>query len=275
MNELRDVLDWRVRLRFHRLRRGVSQAEVARRSGLSLRAIKAYEHGDRHPSADALNAIVTALGLSPEESNPIRAGAGYAVDFTALFDRRYIFDLAVAQRQLDQLPWPAFITNQATLVIAFNRPTAIVLDVEPDLDFPDPAERNLLGYANQPRFTRCLQNFDEVVGMLIGLAKGDPRASADAERQPPWSQAAVERFLQGDPAYIRPFLELWEKQPPIPHRTRHVYEVYWRYRGEQPALRFIASLSPADIWNELWWNEWTPADPDTATRLADILRARH
>ena len=274
MNELRDLLDWRARLRELRLHRGITQAEVARRSGLSPRAIKAYEHGDRHPSADALDAILTAIGLAPEESNPIRAGAGYAIDFTALFDRRYIFDEAVAQQQLDRLPWPAFITNQATLVVAFNRPMAIVLDVEPELDFPDPAERNLLGYANQPRFTRCLQNFDEVVGMLVGLAKGDPRAQVDVERQPPWSQAAVERFLQGDPAYIRPFLELWERQPPIPHRTRHVYEVHWRYRGEPPALRFLASLSPADIWNELWWNEWTPADLVTATRLADLVRPR-
>lgn len=273
MSEFREALDWRTRLRDHRLRLDVPQTELARRSGLSLTAIKAYERGTRHPSADALNAILAALGLPPEAANPIRAGAGYAIDFSALFEGRYIFDLAVAQAQLDRLPWPAFVTNQATLVVAFNRPMAIVLDVEPEIDFPDPVERNLLGYANQPRFTRSLENFDEVVGMLIGLAKGDPRVQADPERPPPWSANAVARFLQGDPAFIRRFLDLWEKAPAIPHRTRHVYDVRWRYRGEPPAFHFIASLSPADIWNELWWNEWVPADPATASRLERLLQS--
>jgi transcriptional regulator with XRE-family HTH domain len=270
VNEFRQALDWPIRLRDHRLRLGIAQTELARRTGLSLTAVKAYENGARHPSRDALDVIIAALGLPPEEANPIRAGAGYAINFTALFEGRYLFDLATAQDQLDRLPWPAFITNQATLVVAFNRPMAIVLDVEPETDFPDPSQRNLLGYANQPRFTDSLENFDEVVGMLIGLAKGDPRVQADPERPPPWSAGAVARFLQGDPAFIRRFLDLWEKAPPIPHRTRHVYDVRWRYRGRPPALRFIGSLSPADIWNELWWNEWIPADTDTANRLQEL-----
>ncbi len=268
MSDFRGALDWRQRIRDERLRRSIAQTELARRAGLSLTAVKAYERGARRPSLHALNAIIGAIGLSPDEANLIRAGAGYAIDFTALFDGRYIFDLAVAQQQLNRLPWPAFITNQATVVVAFNQQFATLLDVDPERDFPDPAERNLLAYANQPRFTSALENFDEVVGMLIGLAKGDPRVQADAERPAPWSQAAVERFLQGDPSFIRRFLALWERQPPIPHRTRHVYEVRWRYRGEPPALRFIASLSPADIWNELWWNEWVPAD---TTHLARIV----
>jgi transcriptional regulator with XRE-family HTH domain len=253
----------------------MTQPELASRSGLSLTAVKAYERGVRRPSADALEAIVAALGLSPDEANPIRAGAGFAINFSALFDHRYIFDLAVAREQLDRLQWPAYITNQSTLVVAYNAPFETLLDVDIPREFPDPAERNLIAYASDPRFTRGLENFDEVVGMLIGLAKGDPRVEApDVDRAPPWSTEAITKFLEGDPAFIRPFLALWEKQPPIPHRTRHVYEVRWRYRGQPPALRFVASLSPADIWNELWWNEWVPADGDTHRRLAAIIGDR-
>ena len=106
--------------------------------------------------------------------------------------------------------------------------------------------------------------------MLIGLAKGDPRVKADPERPPPWSADAVARFLQGDPSFIRRFLDLWEQAPAIPHRTRHLYEVRWRYRGKQPSLRFVAALSPADIWNELWWNEWVPADARSYAALAAL-----
>ncbi len=173
MNEFQQALDWRTRLRDARVARGVTFAELARRTGLSVSALKAYESGRRHPSPTALDEIIAAVGIAHEEGNPIRAGAGFAIDFAALFDQRYVFDLRIAQQQLDRLPWPAYITNQATLVVAFNRPFATLLGVEPEIDFPDPAERNLLAYANQPRFTRCLENFDEVVGMLIGLAKGD------------------------------------------------------------------------------------------------------
>jgi transcriptional regulator with XRE-family HTH domain len=272
MNDFRPSLDWRAQIREHRQRLGVTQPELARRTGLSLTAVKAYENGKRRPSTDALDAILVALGLAPEQANPIRAGAGYAINFSALFDNRYIFDREFAQQQADRLPWPVYITNQATLVVVYNRAFEALLDVDVEREFPDPAERNLLAYASEPRFTRGLENFDEVVGMLIGLAKGDPRVEADVERPPPWSAEAVQKFLQKDPAFIRPFLELWEKQPPIPHRTRHVYEVHWRFRGEPPALRFIASLSPADLWDELWWNEWTPADARTHDRLAEIVR---
>jgi transcriptional regulator with XRE-family HTH domain len=270
MNDFRPSLDWRTQLRDQRLRLGIAQTELARKTGLSLTAIKAYESGKRRPSADALEAIIKALGLSPELANPIRAGAGFAINFSALFDNRYIFDSVIAQRQLDMLPWPAFITNQATLVIAYNQQFETLVDVDIKREFPDPEERNMMAYASDPRFTRALENFDEVVGMVIGLAKGDPRVEADVDRPPPWSAEAIAKFMQGDPAFIKPFLELWEKQPPIPHRTRHVYEVHWRYKGETPALRFIATLSPADIWNELWWNEWCPADADSAQRLAAI-----
>lgn len=272
MGDFRPALDWRAEIRRHRTRLGITQPELARRSGVSLTAVKSYETGTRHPSAAALDAILLGLGLAPEQANPIRAGAGYAVDLAGLFQNRFLFDPAVAQEQLDRLPWPACITSQSTLVIAFNAALAKLVDVQPDVEFPDPAERHLLAVVSLPRFTRSLENFDEVVGVLVGLAKGDPRFPANVERTTPWSQDALARFLHNDPAFIRPFLELWEKQPPIPHRTRHIFDVRWRYRGEGPALRFIASLSPADIWNDLWWLEWVPADAVTWSAMETIAR---
>lgn len=270
MHELDRTLDWRTRLRDHRLRLGVAQTELARRTGLSLTAVKAYERGVRKPSATALDAILLALGLSPEQANPIRAGAGFAIDFAQLFEQRFVFELETAQAHMDRLPWPAFLTNQASTVVGYNHAFEALLDVDIAHEFPDAADRNMLAYASEPRFARGLENIDELVGLLVGLAKGDPRFAANAEQTTPWSQEAVERFLQKDPAFIRMFLELWEKRPPIPHRTRHMYEVRWRYRGEPPALRFIASLSLADIWNDVWWNEWTPATPADFRRLVEI-----
>ncbi|MBI4897467.1 MAG: helix-turn-helix transcriptional regulator [Actinobacteria bacterium] len=59
---------------------GLSQAELARRAGLSRSVVNAYEHGTRQPGVDALARIAAAggmrLALQPrvETIDPSRAG---------------------------------------------------------------------------------------------------------------------------------------------------------------------------------------------------------
>lgn len=89
MNEFKDTFDWRTSLREHRKRRRLSQPEVARRSGLSVSAVRSYENGDRHPSPEALQAIIDAIGIPVEGANPIRAGAGYAIDWREILHEKY------------------------------------------------------------------------------------------------------------------------------------------------------------------------------------------
>lgn len=59
---------------------GLSQAEIARRAGLTRSVVNAYEHGARQPGVDALARIAAAagmrLGFTPSVSavDPVRAG---------------------------------------------------------------------------------------------------------------------------------------------------------------------------------------------------------
>jgi len=46
-----------------RERSGLSQAELARRAGITRSVLNAYEHGKRQPGADALVAILAAAGF--------------------------------------------------------------------------------------------------------------------------------------------------------------------------------------------------------------------
>lgn len=46
-----------------RLRAGVSQAELARRSGVPRTVVNAYERGAREPGVDALERLANAAGL--------------------------------------------------------------------------------------------------------------------------------------------------------------------------------------------------------------------
>lgn len=59
---------------------GLSQAEMARRAGLTRSVVNAYEHGSRQPGVDALARIAEAAGMriafTPRVAavDPLRAG---------------------------------------------------------------------------------------------------------------------------------------------------------------------------------------------------------
>ena len=53
------LLEWRER-------RGLTQEELARRSGLGVRSIAVYERGERRPSQERLARLCIALDLDPE-----------------------------------------------------------------------------------------------------------------------------------------------------------------------------------------------------------------
>lgn len=266
--------DWRAALRAHRVARRISRPEVARRSGLSLSTVKAYECGNRHPSRAALDAIVRALGLSHDEANPIRSGAGFAIDWRAVIGRRYIVDLDVLRAQADDTPWPVFITNQGSYVLHWNPAFALLWDVDVERDFPDPLTRNLLSGASIARFTRCIVSYDETMAFFLGMIKGDPRAASDFEHPAPWHHDAMAKVVEGDPSELRRLLDAWERTAPIQHQIRHHYPVAWRYHGDGPVLRFRGVLTPCDIWNELNWQEWVPADAETHARMAAIMSSQ-
>ena len=122
MFELDEALDWRAALREHRKARGFTQTRLARDANLSLSALKQYETGQRHPSADALDAIIAALGLTAEQSSAIRAGAGYAPDMKRIFyDRLGPFELADLEEQTERYDWPVFVTNISADILGANR----------------------------------------------------------------------------------------------------------------------------------------------------------
>lgn len=59
---------------------GLSQAELARRAGMTRSVVNAYEHGSRQPGADALARLAAAAGMrlsfAPHSPavDPLRAG---------------------------------------------------------------------------------------------------------------------------------------------------------------------------------------------------------
>jgi len=263
----RELLDWQRVIRARRAELGVSQRQLSAHSGLSLGAIKAYETGARTPSRASLTAIIDALAMPRETANRVFAGAGYAIDWNTLLEGRYVFDLRTAATQLDAVRWPAFITNQACDIVVANKTFIALMDV----DEIEPGARNIFSAGAMERFARCIDNYDELIMFMMGLAKGDPRRPQDLQRPAPWLQQAAQRAAEAGEATARKYAELWARAEPLPHRTTHQFRVNWTYRGAQQ-LRFAGLLTVADIWSELSRNDWIPADAETWDGLEAVGR---
>jgi transcriptional regulator with XRE-family HTH domain len=263
IDEFRAGFDWRQAIRGYRKQHRLSQPEVARRSGLSLSAIKAYESGGRHPSREALVAIIDALGMTVEQANPVLAGAGYATNWRAIFHQAYgPKEVEWFAEQVERSAWPVFVTNEASDLIAANRAFRLLLDIPAKERLPLPEKWNFLALANVPSYAERLENWDEAMSFALGLAKADLRGQANPERPPSWASEAYRRFLQGDPANITRMLKLWGPAEPVPHTTRMHYSVRWRHESGQ-LMRFAAMMHVADVWQVFAWHDWIAEDADS------------
>jgi len=263
--------DWKSGLRDWRRRESLTQAQVAAKSGLSLAAIRAYESGARHPSSAALQSLVDAIGIPREEANRMLAAAGYAVDMYSVYNWGLEpATLESLKAEADSLPWPAHITNQSFDVVHANRAFQRIMEIDLDYQYTQHGARNLIANIVDPWFASRMANWDEMITLMAGLAKADPRWQADGTEHPaPWLQGPVQRLLEGDPALVRRFFELWAVAPPVPHRLRQRFSLDWLYRKER-LMRFTGVLALANIHDELHWNEWAPADADTWRLLEEM-----
>ncbi|HUF53893.1 MAG TPA: helix-turn-helix domain-containing protein [Dehalococcoidia bacterium] len=187
-DDIQDRFDWPRAIRDERKRRHLARPEVAHRSGLSLSAIKAYETGARHPSREALQAIIDALGLTAAEASPILAGAGYATNWRAIFHDAYgPRPLEWFEEQVEHEAWPAFVTNEASDIIAANRTFRTLIGMPPSQRLPTPEKWNFIAMSTQPWWADHIDNWDEAMSWALGLAKTGLRRQINLERPPPWS----------------------------------------------------------------------------------------
>jgi transcriptional regulator with XRE-family HTH domain len=251
----------------------MTQATLARRTGLAIASIRAYEHGRRRPSQAALLSLIAALGIPRERANPILYNVGYAADLTGVIDKEltpYTFD--ELRTRADALRWPAFVTNGTFEVTYLNRAALAVIEADLGEGYLGNEGRNLLAGISDEHVASRLENWDEVVTFICGLIKGDQEwGSVELAHPSPLLHRPLEQFLQGDAERIRRFVQLWQTAPPIPNRLQHSYEVRWRH-GRGQTMSFSCRMTLADVYTNVHWNEWLPADARTWQLLAQATR---
>lgn len=177
--------EWPAAIRTARKGLKLSRKELAERAALSVDAIRAYEQGRRKPSPRALTAVLDALNLDRTEANNIRLGLGLAPDHRdygtpTIADQ---FTVSELDDELQKLPWPAFAANELMEIVAANQPAQTLWGVDLSREFLEPTERNLLRIASTPRFADHCLNWDEVIGVMVGMWKG-PHRGAESLGEP-------------------------------------------------------------------------------------------
>ncbi len=59
------------RIKRLRLKKGISQSQLSKRSGITSTLLQQYEYGTRHPKEEQLNKIALALGVAPTMLRPL------------------------------------------------------------------------------------------------------------------------------------------------------------------------------------------------------------
>ena len=124
-------------LRTWRLRRHLSQQELAHTADLSTRHLSFLETGRAHPSRDMVLRLAARLHVPLRERNPMLAAAGFAPMYgTRTLDDP---DMAAAQQSLALLlrshePNPSLVIDRHYNVVATNRAVDLLLQgVDPTL----------------------------------------------------------------------------------------------------------------------------------------------
>ena len=260
-------------LREIRVSRGLSQEEVARRASVSATSVRAYESGARHPRRETLRSLIVAMGIPGDEAAELLFSAGYAAqpDETAYF-RYGSRTLAEIRTEVEGRPWPAYVTNQATEMVATNAVFERLAAIDLNSEYQGVTERSLIEAIANERFASRLVNWDEVVGFMIGLIKADPRGTPGGENPLPWLAGPIERLAARRPELIRRFVGLYDGVQPVPHRLRNYFPLRWRIEDET-VLDFACTISLCDLTTELHLTEWIPASAACWMALAALSKS--
>jgi transcriptional regulator with XRE-family HTH domain len=183
----------------HAARRAVrlSRTALGRLAGVSAETIKAYETGLRQPTRSYLLAILDALKVERHLRNEILVGAGFAPDGDELGSigvPHYMYSLADAAKHVEEMPWPAFVLNEYTEIVAANKLIELLWDIDLKREFPDPLDRNMIAVASNPRFAARVENWDATMQQGIGVFKGHHRGPEEIDNASPTSRRCWSAF---------------------------------------------------------------------------------
>jgi transcriptional regulator with XRE-family HTH domain len=265
---------WARELKNLREQVGLSRAALARRCSIPRDTLRRWEDGTRRPQEFRLRRLLDELKATGVSANQILEGAGYRAEPTLFPNWRYpsyFYSLDELPEVVEQVPWPEFVLDTNVQVIAANAAIQAVWGVDFELERSrrTRAQMNMLSVASDHHFVDHLANWDEAIGVIASVFKGQPRDPESLEDPSAYFNAVLAEFAGGDPAYLARFLKIFAEAPAREPKCRWTYRVVWR-DDEFGEMRFLGVVSTASEPGGLGFNDWHPLDADTWLALEQI-----
>lgn len=226
----------------------MTRQELGVRAGVTARSVKAYESGERTPNRQVLAALGVAAGLNQGSLNVLLLAAGYAPapQRVHCYHRGSCVDDLLSQ----QAEWPQFVLNDGLFLVGANRFARRLLELQ--AYGGELKAVNFLTYCHDASLNNTLQNWNEVVAVLVGLYKSRNANVVEA------SESLLANV--GPKELCAQIQVMWNETPSRGLLDRTTYDVWWRRDGSRHALRFRAALMPGHVAQRLTFGEWYPAD---------------
>jgi transcriptional regulator with XRE-family HTH domain len=257
-----DTLQFGQLLRRFRLRTGRTQEQFAHDSGLSPSTVQSYESGRRYPEPPALERLQRALALDLEELARFRTALGQQPPETGLTAAWHKARGApnTVWDEVQGCDWISMVINERREIVAWNGLANRVADR--DLASLSQFQRSVLRMAATEHFARHLTNWEELIGRLISIIKGD---GADLAVGPPpvYLQAVLASITAEDPRFLTRIFNLFVSAPAWQEEWRNVHPVKWKL-DDGTELAFHGDFANWSEYDGMWAFDWHAADAPTA-----------
>ncbi|MCZ2108336.1 MAG: helix-turn-helix transcriptional regulator [Dehalococcoidia bacterium] len=262
------------RLRELRHSRRLTQAELARRSGISVDSIESYETARRHPPRETLIDLCDALRLDPGVRNDLLTIAGHEPELAGpivqIRQRRLAWE--TIQREAQEYTWPCLAMTEHFEIMGWNSAANDVAELDLGRDLAKPGARQLMRMAASDWFYPRLSNWDTVISVMIGMWKYQAFDVNDPANATTYFNNLVQDLVNDSPAVFPRFVGLWTTAEPAGN-IRHSFPVEWRL-GDGRMLRFDATMGPWSQFDFVAALDWFPADAATWRYLDERRKAR-
>ncbi len=245
-----------------RAARNLTQQQLAERTGLSPATIASYDEGRRMPEAAIVDRLAAALGVAPAEHDQLRRAAGLRGlpgDFEAAL-RRGRGPVDTVWDEVQATDWVTLVVNERREIVAWNRLANRTSEI--DLGALSQFQRGLLRMASTPHYERHLVNWDELIGRLISIFKGEGSDLA-AGQSNLWVAAVLDSIGRENPEFLPRIFDLFVSGEIWEEGARNVHPVDWRL-DDGTRLRFWGSFCDWSNYDGMWAFDWHAADAETA-----------
>ncbi len=203
-----------------------------------------------------MNQILTAAGSDPL---PVRR--------VEEFEERRT-PLALMQREIDGYAWPCLVMNDLMEIMLWNELATWVAELDFAARTPKLYQRQLMRIAAMAHFRDHLQNWDDVIGVMMAMLKTDFEDAETYANALPYYGKLIQD-LMNDKEYSAGFsdlMRLWGAVQARPDNSRATFQAQWKL-SDGTELLFNCIVAPWNDFDAAYGFDWHPADAQTVRWL--------